>query len=217
MKPISVLIADDHLVVRKGLRYLLEPLEDVELAGEAVNGREAVDMAAKLQPTVVIADIAMPVLNGIDATAQIVKQNPKMGVILLSMHFDEGYLLRALSAGAKGYLLKESAEADIPKAVRSVAQGKPFFSPDIAQTLLGDYLRMLKDRRLTDSYELLSAREKEILQLLAEGKTNKDCATLLNVTPNTVETHRLHLMQKLDLHNTAEIVLYAVKKGIIKP
>ena len=114
MKPISVLIADDHLVVRKGLRYLLEPLEDVELAGEAVNGRDAVEMAAKLQPAIVIADIAMPILNGIDATAQIVKQNPKIGVILLSMHFDESYLLRALTAGAKGYLLKESAEADVP-------------------------------------------------------------------------------------------------------
>jgi two-component system, NarL family, response regulator NreC len=217
MKSISVLIADDHSVVRKGLRYLLEPLEDVELVGEAVNGREAVDMAAKLQPTVVIADIAMPILNGIEATAQIVKQNSKINVILLSMHFDESYLLRALTAGAKGYLLKESAEADVPRAVRSVAQGKPFFSPNIAEMLLSDYLRMLKDRRVADSYELLSAREKEILQLLAEGKTNKDCAALLNITPNTIETHRLHLMQKLDLHNTAEIVLYAVKKGIITP
>jgi len=217
MKSITVLIADDHSVVRKGLRYLLEPLGDVELVGEAGNGREAVDMAEKLQPAVIIADIAMPILNGIEATAQIVKQDSRIGVILLSMHFDESYLLRALTAGAKGYLLKESVEADVPKAVRSVAQGRPFFSPHITEMLLSDYLRMLKERRVTDSYELLSTREKEILQLLAEGKTNKECATRLNVSQNTVETHRLHLMQKLDLHNTAEIVLYAVKKGIINP
>jgi two-component system, NarL family, response regulator NreC len=217
MKRISVLIADDHSVVRRGLQYLLEPLEDVELAGEAVNGREAVEMAERLKPAVVICDIAMPLLNGIEATAQIVKQSPKIGVILLSMHFDESYLLRALNAGARGYLLKESAEADVPRAVRSVAEGKPFFSPNITKMLLSDYLSMLKERTLSDSYDLLSAREKEILQLLAEGKTNKNCATLLNVTPSTIETHRLHLMQKLDLHNTAEIVLYAVKKGIIKP
>jgi RNA polymerase sigma factor (sigma-70 family) len=215
MKKIRILIADDHGVVRKGLRLQLEQYPDFEVIGEAGDGREAIAIADELTPDVVIMDIGMPNLNGIQAAAQIVKKNPQIGIIILSMHSDETYLTRTLAAGAKGYLLKDNAEVDLERAVRVVAQGKPYFSPAIASTLLEDYMRQMQERGLQDSYDLLTEREKEILQLLAEGKTNKDVALLLNVSPNTVETHRTRLMQKLDLHSTAEIVLYAVRKQII--
>ena len=215
MKKIRILIADDHGIVRTGLRLQLEQNTDFEVVGEATEGREAVRMAEELLPDVVIMDIAMPNLNGIQATTQLVKKSPQIGVIILSMYSDETYLMRTLAAGAKGYLLKESADADLHRAVEVVAQGKPFFSPAIADTLLEDYMRQLQQRGLQDSYDLLTEREKEILQLLAEGKSNKDVAGILNLSTNTVETHRTRIMQKLDLHSTAEIVLYAVRKGII--
>jgi DNA-binding NarL/FixJ family response regulator len=212
---LRILLADDHGVVRKGLRFLLESEPDLEVVGEAADGRQAVDMAAELHPDIVVMDIAMPRLNGIDATGQIVRQHPGAGVIMLSMYSDEEYLVRTLTAGAKGYLLKDSAETDLVRAVHSVSDGKPFFSAAIAKTLLEDYVRRLQQRGLTDSYELLSDREKEVLQLLAQGRTNKEVATLLSLSTHTVETHRTHIMQKLNLHNTAEIVLYAVRKKII--
>ena len=215
MKKIRILIADDHGIVRKGLRLQLEQNNEFEVVGEATEGREAVRMAEELMPDVVIMDIAMPNLNGIQATTQLVKKNPQIGVIILSMYSDETYLMRTLAAGAKGYLLKDSADVDLHRAVAVVAQGKPFFSPAIADTLLEDYMRQLQQRGLQDSYDLLTEREKEILQLLAEGKSNKDVAGILNLSTNTVETHRTRIMQKLDLHSTAEIVLYAVRKGII--
>jgi two-component system response regulator NreC len=215
MRKIRVLIADDHGVVRRGLKLQLEQHDDFEVVGEASDGREAITMIDKLAPDIIIMDIAMPNLNGIQATAQIVKKNPNVGIIVLSMHSDETYLARTLAAGAKGYLLKDNAEVDLERAVRVVAQGKPYFSPAIANTLLEDYMRQMQQRGLQDSYDLLTEREKEILQLLAEGKTNKDVAQLLNLSPNTVETHRTRMMQKLDLHSTAEIVLYAVRKQII--
>jgi len=210
-----VLLADDHAVVRKGLRFVLGREPAVEVVGEAGDGHEAVKLAAELKPDIAILDIAMPHLNGIEATERIVKENPRIAVLILSVHADEGYLLRTLTAGAKGYLLKESAEDDILQAVRTVAEGRPFFSPAVAATLLEDYVRQLKQRGLQDSYELLTSREREILQMLAEGKTNKDIATVLNLSAYTVETHRANLMQKLGLHNTAELVLYAVRKRII--
>lgn len=215
MKTIRVLIADDHGIVRKGLRLQLEQNDVFEVVGEATEGREAVRMADELQPDVVIMDIAMPNLNGIQATAQLVKKNPQIAVIILSMYSDETYLTRTLAAGAKGYLLKESADMDLHNAVQTVAQGKPFFSPAIANTLLEDYMRELQQRGLQDSYDLLTGREKEILQLLAEGRSNKDVASTLNLSTNTVETHRTRIMQKLNLHSAAEIVLYAVRKRII--
>jgi DNA-binding NarL/FixJ family response regulator len=215
VKRIRILIADDHGIVRKGLRLQLEQHSTFEVVGEATEGREAVRMAEELSPDVVIMDIAMPNLNGIQATTQVVKKNPQIGVIILSMYSDETYLMRTLAAGAKGYLLKDSADVDLHRAVEVVAQGKPFFSPAIADTLLEDYMRQLQQRGLQDSYDLLTEREKEILQLLAEGKSNKDVAGILNLSTNTVETHRTRIMQKLDLHSTAEIVLYAVRKGII--
>ena len=212
---IRVLLADYHGVVRKGLRFLLERQPGIEIVGEANDGREAVRVAEATDPDVVIMDIAMPMLNGIEATAQMVKRNPDIGVIILSMHSDEDYLLSALNAGAKGYLLKDSAEVDLVRAIQAVNKGTPFFSPEIAKTMLEDYMRFLQQRNLQDSYDVLTDREKEVLQLLAEGKSNKEVAAILDVSINTVDTHRTHLMQKLNLHNTAEIVLYAVRKKII--
>src|SRR5262245_24212118 len=203
---IKVLIADDHGVVRKGVRFLLQQERDIEVAGEAEDGREAVRPAKVTGANVLIMDIAMPNLNGIDATAQVGKVSPSTNVLILSMYSDEEYLIRALNAGAKGYLLKDQAEADLVRAVRSVAAGRTFFSPDIAQVLLEDYVRRLQRDGVQDSYSLLTEREREVLQLLAEGKSNKEAAQHLNLSLHTVETHRTNLMQKLGLHNTAEIV-----------
>jgi DNA-binding NarL/FixJ family response regulator len=211
----TVLIADDHGVVRKGLRLLLEQYPELSVIGEAANGREAVTMAATLCPQIVVLDVAMPILNGIEAAEQILKVNSKTGIIILTMHADESYLLRALNVGVKGYLLKESAEEDLLLGIRAVANGKPFFSRAINETLLEDYMRMLKQQGLSDTFDLLTTREKEVLQLLAEGKTNKEVAHLLDVSPYTVESHRTNLMQKLGIHNTAEIVLYAVRKRLV--
>jgi two-component system, NarL family, response regulator NreC len=215
MSVIKVLLADDHGVVRKGLRFLLEQEPDITVVGEAGDGREAVRLAKDLQPDVIVMDIAMPQLNGIDATAQSLKGSPNSGVLILSMHNDESYILRSLEAGARGYILKDNAEEHLVAAIRIVAQGKPFFSPVIAQTLLEDYMRNLQQKGQQDSYSLLTDREKQVLQLLAEGRSNKDVAQLLDLSVYTVETHRTRIMQKLNLHNTAELVLYAVRKKII--
>ena len=212
---IRILIADDHGIVRKGLRLQLEQHEGFSVVAEAEDGREAVRLVEELKPDVVIMDVAMPNLNGIQATAQITKRCPETNVIILSMHSDESYLTRSLAAGAKGYLLKDNAEVDLHRAVQVVAQGKPFFSPAIANTLLEDYMRQMQQRGLEDSYDLLTDREKEVLQLLAEGKSNKDVASDLNLSPYTVETHRTRIMQKLDLHNATDLVLYAVRKKLI--
>lgn len=214
---LRILIADDHGIVRTGLKLLLDRVAEMEVVGEAANGREAVRLARELKPDITIMDIGMPLLNGLDAAAHIVRENERTGVIILSMHTDESYILRALDAGAKGYLLKDHAEEDLERAIRSVAAGKPYFSPSIAQALLEDYVGLKRERRLHDSYEILTEREREVLQLLAEGKSNKEAAAVLNLSPYTVETHRTNLMQKLGLHNTAEIVLYAVRKAIITP
>jgi len=215
MNKIRVLLADDHGVVRKGLRFLVEHEEDLDVIGEAADGREAVRLAKELEPDVIVMDIAMPQLNGIDATSQALKASPKSKVLILSMHNDESYILRALEAGAKGYILKETAEEYLVGAIRGVARGKPFFSPAIAQTLLEDYMRNLQQKGQQDSYSLLTDREKEVLQLLAEGRSNKEVAQLLDLSVYTVETHRTRIMQKLNLHNTAELVLYAVRKKLI--
>lgn len=210
-----ILIADDHDIVRAGVKHLLERQEDIEVVGEASDGRELVRMAEQLNPSIILTDIAMPQLNGIDAAAQILRHSPDTKLIIISMYADEEFLVRALTAGIKGYLLKDAVQADLLRAVRAVASGRSFFSPAIAQTLAEDYVRQLQNKGLEDSYELLTEREREVLQLLAEGKSNKEVAAVLDVSPYTVESHRTHLMQKLSLHNTAEIVLYAVRKKIV--
>jgi two-component system response regulator NreC len=211
---LRVLLADDHGIVRRGLRSLLEDA-GVSVVGEAADGLEAVRRCEELHPDILILDIGMPKLNGIDVAARVQKIDRAPRVIILSMHADESYIMRALAAGARAYLLKDATDEDLLPAVRAVGAGRPFFSPAVTAVLVQDYVRSLQARGLTDSYGLLTDREKEVLQLLAEGRSNKEVASLLNVAVSTVETHRSSLMQKLDLHNTAEIVLYAVRKGII--
>jgi len=215
MNKLRILVADDHGVVRKGICLQLQQHEQFQVVGEAGDGREAVQLAETLKPDIIVMDIAMPNLNGIDATEQIVKNRPQVGVILLSMHSDDSYLSRALNAGARGYLVKETADADLPRAVEVAAQGKPFFSPAISKLLVEDYVRRIQQQGLNDPYELLTVREKETLQLAAEGKTNKEIAKILDVGVSTVETHRFNVMQKLSLHSSADIVLYAVRNKII--
>ncbi|HXJ43897.1 MAG TPA: response regulator transcription factor [Bryobacteraceae bacterium] len=210
-----IVLADDHVVLRSGLRALLEQNVDFQIVGEANDGRELIRLVGELMPDVVVTDIGMPNLNGTEATQQITSRHPAVSVIMLSMHSDEAYVLRALKSGARGYLLKESAEADLLAAIRAVHQGKAFFSPAISALLVQDYVRQLRDRNVEDSYELLSPREREILQLVAEGKSNKDVANMLNLSLYTVETHRSNILQKLNLHSVPELILYAVRKGVI--
>ena len=215
MKPIRILLADDHNLLRDGLRLLLERQPDFTVVAEASDGREAVRMVEEHRPAVAVMDIAMPLLNGIEATKQIVDRYPPTAVIMLSMHHDESYIIRALNAGARGYLLKDSLKADLIGAVKSVSQGHSYFSLKIRSLLQEDYFRQMADKQKTDSLELLTARESEILQLAAEGRSNKEIANLLNLSFHTVETHRAHILQKLNLHTVPELILYAVRKGII--
>ncbi len=213
--PIRILLADDHTIVRDGLRALLEHQPDMDVVAEAGDGRECVQLAALHSPDVVMMDVAMPEMNGIEAARRIVAANPKIAVVMLSMHRDESYVLRSLKAGAKGYLLKDSPRDDVLAAIRATADGRSWLSGKVAGMLREDYVLKLESRGLEDSYELLTDREREILQLLAEGKANKEVANLLNISPTTVETHRGHILQKLSLHSTADLILYAVRKRII--
>ncbi|HUB34901.1 MAG TPA: response regulator transcription factor [Bryobacteraceae bacterium] len=216
MKNIRILLADDHTVVRKGLRLLLESQPEFAVVAEAANGREAVAMAEEQHPAVVVIDVGMPILNGIEAARQILAKLPQTAVVFLSMHSDESYVLRALKAGARSYLLKDSAEQDLINAVKAVSEGKAFFSPAISKMLVEDYMRSLAERNVEDSYELLTTREREVLQLLAEGKNNKEVAGILNLSLYTIETHRGNILQKLNLHSGAELILYAIRKGVIR-
>ena len=215
MAAIRILLADDHVVMRGGLRLLLERQPDLQVVAEAADGREAVDMAVVQKPDVVVMDIAMPRLNGVEATRQIVTRNPATSVVILSMHSDESYVLRSLKAGAQAYLLKDSAESDLIAAIYAVTSGKSFFSPGVRKILKEDYVFQLAKLGAEDSYELLTPREREVLQLAAEGQSNKEIAALLNLSLYTVETHRTHVLQKLNLHSVPELVLYAVRKGIV--
>jgi two-component system response regulator NreC len=215
MRKTRVLLADDHQLMRSGVRLMLEREPDITVVGEASDGREAVALAKTLKPEVVVMDIGMPNLNGIEAALQMTQHNPELAVVMLSMHSDESYVLRALKAGARGYLLKDSAEAELIKAVHVVAGGKSFFSPAVSKVLLDDYVRKLSRSGTEDAYDLLTPREREILQLIAEGKSNKDVANLLNLSVYTVESHRSNLMEKLNLKGVPELILYAVRKGII--
>lgn len=215
MAKLRLLIGDDHTLMRQGLRKILEERPDWEVVAEAGDGRTAVQQALALQPDVAILDVGMPQLNGIDATAQIVRKQPSIQVLILSMHEDEAYITRAVRAGARGYLLKDSAGSDLIGAVVAVSAGKSYFSPPVAKVVLDEYVRRLADKGIVDRYDSLSEREREIFQLVAEGRSTREVAELLSVSPATVETHRAHILQKLDLHSTAELVLYAVRRGVI--
>jgi two-component system response regulator NreC len=212
---LRILLADDHTLLRQGLRKILQERPDWEVVAEASDGREAVRQTLAVQPDIAILDIGMPLLNGIEATRQIVRRLPDIHVLILSMHANEAYIIQALKAGAKGYLLKDSADTDLIRGVAAVASGKSFFSPAVAKVMLDDYVRHLTEKGIADRFDSLSEREREIFQLVAEGHSNKEIAELLSVSPTTVETHRAHILQKLDVHNTAELVLYAVRRGVI--
>jgi DNA-binding NarL/FixJ family response regulator len=213
---LRIFLGDDHQLLRQGLRKILEEQPDWHVVGEASNGRDSVKEILNLRPHVAILDIGMPELNGLEATAQITRRAPDVRVLILSMYLNEAYVIRALQAGAAGYLLKDSADTDLRVGVAAVAVGKSFFSPAVAKIMLDDYVRHLTEKGISDRYDALSEREREIFQLIAEGHANKTIAERLSVSPSTVETHRGHILQKLDVHNTAELVLYAVRRGVIR-
>jgi len=215
MAKLRILLGDDHTLLRHGLRKILQERSEWEVVAEAGDGREAVRQTLALHPDVAILDIGMPLMNGIEATRQIVRRLPDLRVLILSMHANEPYIIQALKAGATGYLLKDSADTDLIRGVSAVAAGKSFFSPVVAKVMLDDYVRHLAEKGIVDRFDSLTEREREIFQLAAEGHTNKEIAELLSVSPATVETHRGHILQKLDIHSTAELVLYAVRRGVI--
>ena len=213
MGHVRVLLVDDHTMVRQGLRRLLETDGDIEVVGEAGEGREAAALAAELRPDVVIMDIALPGIDGIEATRVITERHRTTKVLVLTMNSDDVAIRRSLKAGARGYLLKDSDE--VLRAVRQVAQGQAFFSPIAARVLSTQYLGNGGGKEIEDNLHLLTERELQVLRLIAEGKTNKDIAVELTVSVYTVETHRKHIMEKLDLHNTAEIVRFALRKKVV--
>jgi DNA-binding NarL/FixJ family response regulator len=210
-----IVLADDHTLMRRGLRLVLEREPGLAVVGEASNGREAIDIVIRENPDVVILDIAMPLLNGIEAAKRIHEERLKTAVMILSMHSDEAYILKALRAGARAYLLKDSAETDLIQAIRAVCSGKAFFSPAVSKVLADDYMRQIQQQGVEDPYDLLTSRERELLQLIGELRSTKDIASLLGVSPHTVDTHRSNLMQKLGVHSIPELILYAMRKGLI--
>jgi DNA-binding NarL/FixJ family response regulator len=210
-----VLLADDHAILRCGLRLLLEREPDICVAGEATDGREAIEWLSREPADVVVMDVGMPGLNGMEATGQITRKHPQVGVVVLSMHRDETYVLRCLRAGARGYVLKESAETELIAAIRAVASGKSFFSPKVQRLLQAEHVERLRREGREDSFDLLTAREREVLQMIAEGNSNKEIAARLYLSVFTVETHRKKILEKLGLHGTADLILYAVRKGLM--
>ena len=207
---IRVMLADDHTIVRQGLKLILSANPDLQVVGEAANGREAVELAAKVKPDIVLMDVAMPELNGIEATRRMVQENSRIRVLVLSMHKEPVYIREILRAGARGYILKDAIDTELVNAVRSVARGDGYISPAISGALLNDYRQ-----NVTDPIDLLSSREREVLQLIAEGKTNKEVATRLNLSVYTVDSHRGKIMEKLNLHSTGELVRFAMKHGLV--
>jgi DNA-binding NarL/FixJ family response regulator len=209
------LIADDHPLIRSGLRALLGREKEFEVVGEAADGYQALELVEQLKPDVVMLDVSMPRLNGIDVAKKISETTPSTRIIIVSIHSDESYVLRALKAGAKGYLLKASPEGDILNAVRAVAAGQAYLSPEMSRLLVEEYVREMRYRGVEDSYDLLSIREKEILQLLSSGTSNREIAEMIHVSVATVETHRTNIFQKLGIHSLPELILYAVRKGLL--
>ncbi|MBV8867250.1 MAG: response regulator transcription factor [Acidobacteriaceae bacterium] len=206
---IRILLADDHTIVRQGLKLILSSQSDFEVIGEAANGREVVELAEKLRPDIVLLDVAMPELNGIEATRRMMEQNGRIRILVLSMHKESVYVREILKAGARGYLLKDVIDTELLNAVRSVARGDGYVSPAVSGALLSDYRQ-----NVTDPADLLTNREREVLQLIAEGKTNKEVATKLNLSVYTVDSHRGKIMEKLNLHSTGELVRFAIKHGL---
>ncbi len=211
-----VLLAEDHTIVRKGLRSLLDKETGIKVVGEAEDGREAIAKAEELHPDVVVMDIAMPGLNGLEATRQIKKRFPDMKILILTMHTNEEYVLQTLKAGASGYLVKKAAPAELISAINAVHKGDSFLSPSISRTVIDEYIRRSKEiSEGEEGFEQLTVREREVLQLIAEGHKTREIAELLYISIKTVETHRAHIMNKLDIHSTAELTRYAIRKGII--
>jgi len=213
---IHVLIVDDHTILRAGLRMLLNAHPDIEVVGEASDGNQAVVSAQRLQPDVILMDIAMPECNGIEATRQIKRLIPETRVLVLTMHENEEYLFQVLRAGASGYILKEAADTELVTAIRVVYSGRFYLSPSAQSIMVGDYLQRVRTGEERDSYGALTEREREILKLVAEGYTNNQIAERLTISPKTVDTHRTHIMDKLNLHSRAELVKYAIRRGLLE-
>jgi two-component system, NarL family, response regulator NreC len=216
MAKLRVLLGDDHAMLRHGLKKILEDQDDWHVVAEAGNGRDAVREVMACKPDVAVLDIGMPLLNGLEATRQILRHAPAVRVLILSMHSDRAYVAQAVEAGAKGYILKDSAGAELIEAISAVAGGKSFFSPPIAQVVFDDYVRRLTEKGITDPYDSLSEREREVLQLVAEGHSSRAIADILSISATTVETHRTHILHKLGLHGTVEVVRYATRRGIVQ-
>jgi DNA-binding NarL/FixJ family response regulator len=216
-RQIRVLLAEDHTLVRQGFRRILEDDPRVTVVGEASTGLEAIEQCKESKPDIVVMDLSMPELGGLEATAEILKIFPQTRILILSMYSNEAYVRKAFQLGAKGYILKNAIEVDLTRAVLALAEGEAYFSPGISQIVLESLKSGSFQDSRQDPYERLTLREKEVLQLIAQGKSNKEIATLLNISVNTVAVHRAHVMETLGLHRTAELVLYAVKKGLIHP
>ncbi len=216
-KQIRVLLAEDHTLVRQGFRRILEDDPRITVVGEARTGLEAIEQCKELKPDVVVMDLSMPELGGLEATAEVLKANPQIKIVILSMYSNEAYVRKAFELGAKGYILKNAIEVDLTRAVMALAEGQAYFSPGISHIVLESMKAGTFQGTSQDPYERLTLREKEVLQLIAQGKSNKEIATLLNISVNTVAVHRARVMETLDLHRTAELVLFAVKKGLIQP
>jgi len=216
-KRIRVLLAEDHILVRQGFRRILEDDPGITVVGEARTGIEAIDQCKDLKPDVVVMDLSMPELGGLEATAEILKADPQIKILILSMYSNEAYVRKAFELGAKGYILKNAIEVDLTRAVMALAEGQAYFSPGVSHIVLESMKAGTFQGTSQDPYEKLTLREKEVLQLIAQGKSNKEIATLLNISVNTVAVHRARVMETLNLHRTAELVLFAVKKGLIQP
>jgi two-component system response regulator NreC len=215
MRRIRVLLAEDHTLVRKGLRALLDEADEITVIAEASDGREAISKVEERNPDVILMDISMPTLSGLEATRQICEQTPEAKILILTVHSSAEYILQALRAGASGYLLKQAAPTDLIRAIKAVHRGEAFLSPTISRSVIQDYVEKTKLLEVGSRYDLLTNREREVLQLTAEGYSIKDIAAHLSISDKTVRTHRKNLVQKLDIHSTAELTLYALRHGLI--